>query len=114
MPRLSRAFGFRLLTSQVERECVNPREAATLPVSGRQMALADVYDALVSRRVHKEAMTRGQATSIIQQTRGRHFDPDVVDAFLAAEDKFKAIAVAYADTQADLRKKVDYLGIAQV
>lgn len=85
-----------------------------IPISGRLMALADVYDALISRRVHKEAMPHEQAVNIIQQTRGRHFDPDVVDAFMAAADKFKAIAMAYADSHADLRKKVDYLGIAQV
>ena len=85
-----------------------------IPISGRLMALADVYDALISRRVHKEAMAHEQAMAIIQQTRGRHFDPDVVDAFLAIEDHFKAIAIAYADTHDDLRKKVDYLGIAQV
>lgn len=85
-----------------------------IPISGRLMALADVYDALISRRVHKEAMAHEQAIAIIQQTRGRHFDPDVVDAFLAIEDHFKAIAIAYADTHDDLRKKVDYLGIAQV
>ena len=85
-----------------------------IPISGRLMALADVYDALICRRVHKEAMAHEQAIAIIQQTRGRHFDPDVVDAFLAIEDHFKAIAIAFADTHEDLRKKVDYLGIAQV
>lgn len=85
-----------------------------IPISGRLMALADVYDALISRRVHKEAMAHEQAITIIQQTRGRHFDPDVVDAFLAIEDHFKSIAIAYADTHDDLRKKVDYLGIAQI
>lgn len=85
-----------------------------IPISGRLMALADVYDALISRRTHKEAMAHEQAVAIIQQTRGRHFDPDVVDAFLAIEDHFKAIAIAYADTSDDLRKKVDYLGIAKI
>ena len=85
-----------------------------IPLSGRLMALADVYDALISRRVHKEAMPHEKAIAIIRQTSGRHFDPDVVDAFLAIEDHFKAIAIAYADTHDDLRKKMDYLGIAQV
>jgi putative two-component system response regulator len=85
-----------------------------IPISGRLMALADVYDALISRRLHKEAMSHEQAIAIIRQTRGRHFDPDVVDAFLAIEDHFKAIAIAYADSPDDLRKKEDYLGIAQV
>lgn len=85
-----------------------------IPISGRLMALADVYDALISRRMHKEAMPHEQAITIIQQTRGRHFDPDVVDAFLAIEDHFKAIAIAYADSHDDLRKKVDYQGIAKI
>ncbi len=85
-----------------------------IPLSGRLMALADVYDALISERPHKQAMPHEQAVAIIQQTRGRHFDPDVVDAFLAAEDAFKAIAIAYSDSRDELRRKIDYQGIAQV
>lgn len=85
-----------------------------IPISARLMALADVYDALVSRRLDKEAMPHETAVSVIQQTRGRHFDPDVVDAFVAIEDHFKAIAIAYADTHDDLRKKEDYRAIAQI
>jgi putative two-component system response regulator len=85
-----------------------------IPLSGRLMALADVYDALISERPHKQAMSHAQARAIIEQTRGRHFDPDVVDAFLAAEDAFQAIAIAYSDSRDELRKKVDYQGIAQV
>jgi putative two-component system response regulator len=56
-----------------------------IPLCGRIVALADVYDALTSRRVYKEAMSHEQAKSIILHNRGKHFDPDVVDAFLAAE-----------------------------
>ncbi len=87
---------------------------SAIPLSGRLMALADVYDALISRRLHKEAMSHEQAAHIIQQTRGRHFDPDVVDAFLAVQDNFQAIAIAYSDSSADLQRQAEYAGIAQV
>ena len=85
-----------------------------IPVSGRIMALADVYDALISRRVHKEPMPHEQAVQIIQASRGRHFDPDVVDAFMGAQDNFRAIAMTFVDTGADLQRKSDYVRLAQV
>ncbi len=68
-----------------------------IPVSARLMALADVYDALISRRVYKPAFTHEQARDIIVAGRGQHFDPDVVDAFLALEDEFRNIARRFAD-----------------
>ena len=52
-----------------------------IPVSARLMALADVFDALISRRVYKEPMSYERARGIIEGGRGRHFDPDMVDAF---------------------------------
>lgn len=85
-----------------------------IPVSARLMALADVYDALISRKVYKEPMTHEQAIDVIQQVRGKHFDPDVVDAFLALEQQFHAIAVSYDDSGDDLQKKLDYLRLAQI
>lgn len=85
-----------------------------IPVSARLMAVADVYDALISRRVYKAAMSHEDAVAIIAQTRGRHFDPDVVDAFLALQDTFHAIAIAFSDTDADLDKKAAYLQTAQI
>jgi putative two-component system response regulator len=84
-----------------------------IPVSARLMAVADVYDALISRRVYKEPMANALAVEIILQSRGRHFDPDVVDAFAAIQDQFKEIALAYVDSDADLGKKADYLHMAQ-
>ncbi|MCS6993832.1 MAG: two-component system response regulator [Anaerolineales bacterium] len=63
-----------------------------IPISGRLMALADVYDALVSPRVYKDAFPHEEATQIIQKERGKHFDPDVVDAFLDLQDVFHNIA----------------------
>ena len=53
--------------------------------AARIVAVADVYDALTSRRVYKEAMPHEQAKAIILRDRGSHFDPEVVDAFLRAE-----------------------------
>ena len=68
-----------------------------IPISARLMAVADVYDALISRRVYKEAMTHEQAVQIIAEGRGTHFDPDLVDAFLKISDEFRAIAERFAD-----------------
>lgn len=53
-----------------------------IPLSARIVAVADVYDALVSKRVYKNAMTHDQAVQIIKEESGKHFDPDVVSAFL--------------------------------
>ena len=63
-----------------------------IPVSGRLMAVADVYDALTTRRVYKEAFSHEKAVEIIRGERGRHFDPDIVDAFLTFQDQFAVIA----------------------
>jgi putative two-component system response regulator len=66
-------------------------KAEQIPLSGRIVALADVYDALVSRRVYKAAMTHVTARSIILEGRGTHFDPQVVAAFLTVEQQFKEV-----------------------
>ncbi len=68
-----------------------------IPVSARLMALADVYDALRSERVYKPAFSHEKARIIIVRGRGSHFDPAVVDAFLAEEAAFLAIAARYQD-----------------
>ncbi|WP_041040151.1 response regulator [Paramagnetospirillum magnetotacticum] len=70
-----------------------------IPVSARLMALADVFDALICRRVYKAAMSIEDATAIIAEGRGRHFDPDVVDAFLSRRDDFVEIARRHADPE---------------
>lgn len=80
-----------------------------IPIAARLMAVADVYDALISRRVYKAGMSHAQATQIIVEGRARHFDPDVVDAFLELSDEFQAIAERYADTDQDLQQKADFL-----
>jgi len=68
-----------------------------IPLCGRIVALADVYDALTSKRVYKEAYSHEKAKTIITQARGTHFDPDVVDAFLAQERKFSQVQQQLAD-----------------
>ena len=68
-----------------------------IPLSARLMALADVFDALISRRVYKGAMTPLEARQIMAEQRGRHFDPDLLDLFLAGFDEFCAIAQRYPD-----------------
>ena len=68
-----------------------------IPASARLMALADVFDALTCRRVYKEPIPLEQATRIIQEGSGSHFDPDVVKAFLACHQKFAEIAERFAD-----------------
>lgn len=68
-----------------------------IPICGRLMALADVFDALINRRVYKESMDYEEAVSIISQESGKHFDPDVVDAFLNLQDQFRQIAQEYSD-----------------
>ncbi|MDP2805149.1 MAG: response regulator [Gallionellaceae bacterium] len=68
-----------------------------IPVSARLMALADVFDALLSVRPYKPAMPLDKVRTIIAEGRGTHFDPDVADAFLAHFDDFVAIARLHAD-----------------
>ena len=76
-----------------------------IPISARLMAVADVYDALISRRVYKEGMPHEKAVGIIAEGRGTHFDPDIVDAFLALTAQFQAVAQRYADSDDDLAHK---------
>jgi putative two-component system response regulator len=68
-----------------------------IPVSGRLMALADVYDALISKRVYKPPFSHSKAVAIIEEGKGSHFDPDMVDAFLEIQEEFRQIAIEYAD-----------------
>lgn len=68
-----------------------------IPLSGRLMALADVYDALISKRVYKPPFPHEKAVEIIVEGRDKHFDPDLVDAFLKLEDTFRNIALTFAD-----------------
>lgn len=68
-----------------------------IPLAGRIMALADVYDALRSARVYKPAMSHGEARQILIDGAAKHFDPKIVAAFLLSESEFERIAVAMND-----------------
>ncbi len=83
-----------------------------IPVSARLMAIADVYDALISNKVYKDGVLHEQAVGIIFQGRASHFDPDMVDAFIEIQDEFAAIAQRYADTDDDMQKKMEYMANA--
>ncbi|MCP5407468.1 MAG: two-component system response regulator [Chromatiaceae bacterium] len=71
----------------------------SIPVSARLMAIADVFDALISKRVYKPAISFAGAREIIVAQRGLQFDPDIVDAFVEKFDAFVAIAERYRDNQ---------------
>ncbi|EME68851.1 response regulator [Paramagnetospirillum caucaseum] len=83
-----------------------------IPLSARLMAVADVYDALISRRVYKEGMPHEAAVAIIAEGRGQHFDPDIVDAFLDIQEEFRAIALKHVDSDADLGRKKALMSVA--
>ena len=70
---------------------------AEIPISARLMAVADVYDSLISNRVYRQAMSHGETLEFIRSGKGSHFDPDLVDAFLELADEFRLIAEQYAD-----------------
>jgi len=75
----------------------NGLEGTEIPVSARLMAIADVYDALLSKRCYKEAFSHEKALMIMEEGRGNHFDPVMLQVFLDNEDQFFAIAEKYND-----------------
>jgi putative two-component system response regulator len=82
-----------------------------IPISARLMAVADVYDALTTRRVYRDALPHEAAVAIIIEGAGRHFDPDVVRAFADIADEFEAIACRFSESrkvQPARSPKVDY------
>lgn len=68
-----------------------------IPLSARLMAIADVYDALITKRVYKDPMSHEQAAEIIVKGRGSHFDPDVADAFVAIQHTFREVAERFGN-----------------
>lgn len=74
------------------------RKSDAIPIPARLMALADVFDAMVSRRIYKDPMPAEQARDFIVGQRGQHFDPDIVDAFQERFDDFVTVARKYQET----------------
>jgi HD-GYP domain-containing protein (c-di-GMP phosphodiesterase class II) len=71
-------------------------KGTAIPLSARIVAIADVYDALVSKRVYKKARAHGECVDIIRQEAGKHFDPQLVEVFLEIEPAFKNIAEQFS------------------
>lgn len=67
-----------------------------IPLSARLMALADVFDALLNKRVYKDSYSFEAVTSMIIEQKGKHFDPDIVDAYLANLNNFRAVVAHYS------------------
>jgi HD-GYP domain-containing protein (c-di-GMP phosphodiesterase class II) len=70
-----------------------------IPVSARLMAVADVYDALISRRVYKEPYSHTKSVKIIQNLKGTHFDPVITDTFISINEQFRKIAGKFKDNE---------------
>ncbi len=80
-----------------------------IPLSARIVAIVDVYDALVNKRCYKPPFTYAQATKIIEEGAGTHFDPDIVKVFLTVANKFEEVEREYSDEEeeAAIEKKLD-------
>lgn len=80
-----------------------------IPICARLMAVADVYDALTSKRVYKEAISHEDAVKIIEKGRGCKFDSDIVDVFLEHKTDFLSIAQNYLDNVSELKQKKEQI-----
>ncbi|MES9903611.1 MAG: two-component system response regulator [Sedimenticola sp.] len=76
-----------------------------IPISARLMAVADVYDALISRHVYKPPFPHEKAVAIIQEGKDSHFDPDMADAFMETANDFYSVARQYVDSEEDVEAK---------
>ncbi|TWX63425.1 two-component system response regulator [Colwellia demingiae] len=74
-----------------------------IPLSARLMAVADVYDALISKRVYKPAFSHEKAVNIITEGKGSHFEPLLVECFLAVADEFTQVAKNFADKDGEVQ-----------
>jgi putative two-component system response regulator len=70
-----------------------------IPLSARLMAVADVYDALISKRIYKPPFSHAEAVAVMQDGRGTHFDPDILDAFVEIAGTFAEIAGKFTDVE---------------
>ena len=78
-----------------------------IPLAARLMAVADMYDSLITRRIYKTAHSHAQAVDILRAGRGTDFDPDIIDAFLALQNDFQAIAQRFADAEIDEERETE-------
>jgi putative two-component system response regulator len=83
-----------------------------IPLSARLLALADVYDALISNKIYRQGMSYEDAVGVIFSERGEHFDPDVVDAFMELTVEFEDVAKRFADSEQDMQNRIEYMANA--
>ena len=76
-----------------------------IPLSARLMAVADVYDALISKRVYKPAFSHEKAVGIVREGRESHFDPAIVDAFELLSERFRGLAQEWPDSDEEVTRK---------
>lgn len=81
-----------------------------IPLVGRIMAIADVFDALTSRRPYKKAFSVEKSFEIINQGRGTHFDPDIVDAFFSITGQILEVKEKYTDEEVHIMDEMGFLG----
>ena len=74
----------------------NGLKGLAIPIEGRLMAIIDVYDAITSKRVYKEAFTHQYALKVLTQEKGAHFDPELIDAFLEIEKDILEVAIRFS------------------
>jgi HD-GYP domain-containing protein (c-di-GMP phosphodiesterase class II) len=92
--KLGDLMGIKSLDSQ-------PGKTGTeIPITGRIVTVADVYDALISKRIYKDAWSEDRVLEYIKENSGKQFDPEVVDSFFAIYDTIKAIRDKFVETQA--------------
>ncbi len=83
-------------------------EGEKIPLAGRIVALADVYDALMSDRCYRKAFSYDKTRALIENEKGTHFDPDIVDAFFVLEKDFLSIQQHFKDEESQLSTKFDF------
>ena len=83
-----------------------------IPLSARLVAVADVYDALISNKIYRQGMSHDAAIGVIFGERDQHFDPDVVDAFMELTVEFEEVATRHADSEQDMHNKIEYMANA--
>jgi len=82
-----------------ENSSANSMKGESIPLWGRLVAIADVYDALSSRRVYKEAWSEENVLTEIRNARGKKFDPELVDIFMSDIDNIRSLKEKYPDTE---------------
>jgi len=100
MEALLLPMGYEVIMANDEEEALE--KVREMPLAGRIVAIADVFDALISKRPYRESFSLKKSFDIIRESKGSHFDPDVVDAFFAVEDEILSIKAKYKDEQGSL------------